>query len=116
VGSMDSGRVQVSEVSLARAIVAAVRRVPGVADVSAGRFAEAATYGPGEKVRGVAVGRAAGALDIEVHLCAQYADSLVVPELAARVRSAVRQAIEGCGAGLLRRIDVAVDDLRVEEE
>jgi uncharacterized alkaline shock family protein YloU len=113
---MDSGGLPVSEVSIARAIVAAVRRVPGVADVSPGRFAEAATYGPGEKVRGVAVGRAAGALDIELHLCALYADSLVLPELAARVRSAVRQAVEGLGAGLLRRIDVAFDDLRVEEE
>ncbi len=106
----------VSEVSIARAIVAAVRRVPGVADVSPGRFAEAATYDPGEKVRGVAVGRAAGALDIEVHLCAQYADSLVLPELAARVRSAVRQSVEALGAGPLGRIDVAFDDLRVREE
>ncbi len=113
---MDSGGLQVSEVSIARAIVAAVRRVPGVADVSPGRFAEAATYGPGEKVRGVAVSRPAGALAIDVHLCALYADSLVLPELAARVRSTVRQSVEGLGAGLLRRIDVAFDDLRVEEE
>ncbi len=113
---MDSGGLPVSEVGIARAVVAAVRSVLGVADVSPGRFAEAATYGPREKVRGVAVGRAAGALDIEVHLCALYADSLVLPELAARVRSAVRQSVEGLGAGLLRRIDVAFDDLRVEEE
>jgi len=113
---MDSGGLQLSEVSIARAIVAAVRSVPGVADVSPGRFAEAATYGPGEKVRGVVVGRAVDVLDIEVHLCALYADSLVLPELAARVRSAVRQSVEGLGAGLLGRIDVAFDDLRVEEE
>ena len=112
---MDSGGLPVSDVSIARAIVAAVRSVPGVADVSPGRFAEAATYGPGEKVRGVAVSQAAGALDIEVHLCALYADTLILPELAARVRSAVRQSVEALGAGLLRRIDVAFDDLRVEE-
>ncbi len=112
---MDSGGLPVSDVSIARAIVAAVRSVPGVADVSPGRFAEAATYGPGEKVRGVAVSQAAGALDIEVHLCALYTDTLVLPELAARVRSAVRQSVEALGAGLLRRIDVAFDDLRVEE-
>jgi hypothetical protein len=86
-----------------------------VAEVSPGRFAEAATYGPGERVRGVVVGRAAGALDVEVHLCALYADSLVLPELAARVRSAVRQSVEARGAGLLRRIDVVFDDLRVEQ-
>ena len=87
-----------------------------MADVSPGRFAEAATYGPGEKVGGVVVGRAGGALDIEVHVCALYADSLVLPELAARVRSAVRQSVEALGAGPLGRIDVAFDDLRVEEE
>ena len=113
---MDSGGLQVSEVSIARAIVAAVRSVPGVADVSPGRFAEAATYGPGEKVRGVVVGRAAGGLDIEVHLCALYADSLVLPELAARVRSAVRQSVEALGAGPIGRVDVAFDDLRAGEE
>ena len=113
---MDSGGLQVSEVSIAQAIRAAVRRVPGVADLSPGRFAEAATYGPGEKVLGVAVGRAAGALDIEVHLCALYADSLVLPQLAARVRSAVRQSVEGLVAGPLQRIDVAFDDLHVKED
>ncbi len=113
---MDSGGLQVSEVSIARAVVAAVRGVPSVADVGPGRFVEAATYGAGEKVRGVVVGRARGALDIEVHLCALYTDSLVLPGLAARVRSAVRQSVEGLGAGLLGRIDVAFDDLRVEEE
>jgi len=112
---MDSGRLQVSEVGIARAVVAAVRRVPGVADVSPGRFAEAATYGPGEKVRGVALARTAGALDIEVHLCALHADALLLPELASRVRSAVRQSVEALGAGAVRRIDVAFDDLRVEE-
>ena len=113
---MDSARAQVSEVSLARALVAAVRDVPSVADVSPGRFAEAATYGPGEKVRGVVVGRVRGALDIEVHLCALYADSLVLPELAARVRDAVRQSVEALAAGPLGRVDIAFDDLRVGEE
>jgi uncharacterized alkaline shock family protein YloU len=114
-GSLDGGHLQVNEVSIARAMAATVRRVPGVADVSPGRFAEVATYGPGETVRGVVVDQSAGALDIEVHLCARYADSLVLPELAARVRSAVRQSVEALGAGSVRRIDVAVDDLRVEE-
>ncbi len=112
---MDSGGLQVSEVSIARAIVAVIRRVPGVADVSPGRFAAVATYGPGEHVRGVVLGRTAGALDLEVHLCAWYADSLALPELADQVRSAVRQSVEMLGVGPLRRIDVAFDDLRVEE-
>ena len=112
---MDSGGLQVNEVIIARAIVAGVRSVPGVADVIPGQFAEVATYGPGEKVSGVAVSQAAGDLDINVHLCALYADSLVLPELADRVRSAVRQSVEALGLGLPGRIDVAFDDLRVEE-
>ncbi len=113
---MDGAGVHASEVSLARAVVAAVRGVPSVANLSPGRFAEAATYGPGEKVRGVVIHRAGSALDIEVHVCALYVDSLVLPELAARVRTAVRQSVEALGAGPLGRIDVAFDDLRVEEE
>ena len=113
---MDRGSLQVSEVSIARAIVAAVRTVPGVAEVSPGRFAEVATYGPGEQVRGVVLGRTAGALDIEVHLCARYANSLVLAELAARVRSAVGQTVEALGVGPVQRMDIAFDDLRVEEE
>jgi uncharacterized alkaline shock family protein YloU len=111
---MDRGGLKVSEVGIARAIVAAVRSVPGVADVSPGRFAETATYGPYEKVRGVGVSRERDALDIEVHLCALHADSLVLSELAARVRSAVRRSVEALDAGAVRRIDVAFDDLHVE--
>ena len=113
---MTGGGVHVSEVSLARAVVVAIRGVAGVADVSPGRFAEAATYGPGEKVSGVVIGRIGDTLDIEVHVCALYADSLVLPELAAQVRRAVRQSIASLDAGPLRRIDVAFDDLRVEVE
>jgi uncharacterized alkaline shock family protein YloU len=113
---MDGAGTHASEVTLARAVVAAVRGVPSVANLSPGRFAEAATYGRGERVRGVVIHRSRSALDIEVHVCALYADSLVLPELAARVRAAVRQSVEAFGGGPLARIDVAFDDLRVDEE
>jgi uncharacterized alkaline shock family protein YloU len=113
---MDGGGMHLSEMSLARAVVAAVRGVPGVADMSPGLFAEAATYGPGDKVSGVVVDRTGDALAIEVHLCALYAESLVLPELAARVRRAVRQSVEALDAGPLRRIDVVFENLRVEVE
>jgi hypothetical protein len=112
---MDSSGVQVNECGIARAVAAAVRGVSGVADVSPGHHAEVATYGPGEKVRGVAVTRAAGALDISVHLCAMHADALILPDLAIRVRTVVRAATNALGAGAVRRIDVTFDDLRVEE-
>src|SRR5215469_291952 len=94
---MDGGRAHVSEVTLAQAIVAAVHSVPGVANVSAGRFAEVATYGAGEKVQGVLVRPAADGLDVEVHVCAHYVESLNLDELAARVREAARQSLEAAG-------------------
>jgi hypothetical protein len=110
------GGPPVDELGVARAVLRAARRVPGVAAVSPGRFAAAATYGAGESVRGVAVQRVAGALAVEVHLCAVYARALVLPALADRVRRAVRDAVGGLGAAPLRRIDVAFDDLQVGED
>ena len=108
------GDAQVSEVALAQAIAAAVRGVPGVAELSPGRFAEVATYGAGEKVRGVIVRPTAEGLDIEVHVCARYGDSLVLDELATRVREATRRSVEAAGAPRVSRIDVAFDDLSIE--
>lgn len=104
------------ELAIARAVAAAARGVPGVAGVSRGRFAAAATYGPGEVVRGVVVRRLPGALAVEVHLRAVYAPSLVLPALADQVRRTVRAAVEVVAAEPVGRIDVAFDDLRVGED
>jgi uncharacterized alkaline shock family protein YloU len=104
----------VSELTLARAIAAAVRTVPGVADLSPGRFAEVATYRAGDKVPGVVVKRGEDALEVEVHVCARYADSLALNELATRVRETTRQSIEASGTTRISRIDVAFDDISVE--
>jgi uncharacterized alkaline shock family protein YloU len=111
---MDSSDAPGGEVLLAQAIAAAVRTVPGVAELSPGRFAEVATYGTREKVPGVVVKRAEDALAVEVHVCAQYADSLVLDELASRVRQATRQAVEPADATRVSRIDVVIDDMRIE--
>ena len=111
---MESADAPVSETTLARAIAAAVRGVRGVADLSPGRFAEAATYGPHEKVRGVVVRRTESVLDVQVHICARYADSLVLEELAERVRQATRASAAAAGAGTIGGIDVVFDDLYFE--
>jgi uncharacterized alkaline shock family protein YloU len=108
------GRRTVDEMAIARAVLVAVHAVSGVVGVSPGLFAETATYGSGERILGVAVGRVAGALNLELHLVAEYTASTHLPDLADRVRSAARQAVEVLGAGPVRRIDVAIDDLRVE--
>ena len=110
VGTLDP----VSNTTIARAVLAAVRAVAGVADVSPGLYAAVATYGPGEVVRGVAVRRVAGAVDLEIHLTAAYAPSTALPELADRVRGAALRAVETLGAGPVRRVDVAIDDIRLE--
>jgi uncharacterized alkaline shock family protein YloU len=108
------GARTVDEVTIARAVSVAVHAVSGVVGVSPGLFAATATYGAGERVPGVAVGHAAGALSLEVHVVAGYTASTHLPDLADRVRSAVRQAVDVLGAGPVRRVDVAIDDLRVE--
>jgi uncharacterized alkaline shock family protein YloU len=105
-----------SELVIARAVRSTVCAVTGVADVSPGLFAETGTYGPGETVRGVAVSRVAGGLDLEVHVIGVYADSVVLRELADRVRTAVRQSVEALGAEAVRRIDVVIDDLYIDED
>jgi hypothetical protein len=111
---MDSSDALVREVNLAEAIAAAVRAVPGIADLSPGRFAEVTTHGAREKVRGVIVRQTAESLDVEVHVCAQYAASLVLNELAGRVRESIRESVRVSGARRVTRTDVVFDDLRVE--
>jgi hypothetical protein len=111
---MDSSDAPGSEVDLAQAIAAAVRAVPGVADLSPGRFGEVATYGVRERVRGVMVRQTAESLDVEVHVCARYAGSLALTELAALVRESIRQSVGASGAGTVSQTDVVFDDLRVE--
>ena len=100
--------------AVARAVAAAVRGVPGVADVVPGRFATAATYGPGEIVRGVAVRPHPGGrgYTVEVHLRADYTPALSLPWLAERVRRTAGAAARALTAGPVGPIDVAVDDLR----
>ena len=103
-----------SDVAIARAIREAVRRVPGVAEISAGPRVVAATYGPGERVEGVVVRRDAEHVDLEVHVAAVYAPSLSLPALAEAVRRAAREQAEALGARPVRRVDVAFDDLHMD--
>jgi len=72
-----------------------------------------ATYGAHEKVQGVIVRRVEGALDVDVHVCAQYASSLDFNRLAARVREATVQSLQAAGATQVNRIDVVFDDVRI---
>jgi uncharacterized alkaline shock family protein YloU len=104
--------------TLGRAVVAAVRAVPGVSDMSPGRYGEVATYGAGEKVPGVLITMSGGALTIDVHVCAEYDHSLVFAELAARVRNSIRQTLESSNVAPMSpaQIDISFDDLHVPQD
>lgn len=112
---MGEEQTRLSELAIARAVAGAVQQVPGVAGISPGRFAEAATYGPGARVRGVVVRWGANGLEVAVHLRVVYGPALVLTALADQARRAARQAIADLEAGPIRRIDIAIDDLLVTE-
>ncbi|MCM8749673.1 Asp23/Gls24 family envelope stress response protein [Thermomicrobiaceae bacterium CFH 74404] len=103
------------EIVIARAVAAAVQRVPGVAGIGQGRHATA-TYGPNQVIRGVGVTRARGPLDIDIHLTAAYGAAVDLPELAERVREAARAALDDLSVEEVGGIDVTVEDLRVGGE
>lgn len=91
---------------LARAASDAALATEGVHSLGTGRFAEAATYGAGEKISGVVV-----SLDrVEVHIVASYPLDKPIPELAQEVRERVAPEVEG------RETEIVVEDLEVAEE
>ena len=86
---------------LARAISEAALATEGVYSLGTGRYAEAATYGAGDKVTGVVVDRD----EVRVHIVVRYPLSEPIPALAERVRKQVASRAEG------RPATVVVEDL-----
>lgn len=93
------------DLSVARAVAQATLATEGVHSLGAGRFAEAATYGAGEKVSGVVVGDA----EISVHVVATYPPTGTIPELADKVRERVRPGAAN------RPVNVVVEDIVSED-
>lgn len=86
---------------LADRVAAAVRAVPGVADLHTGAFGEVATYLPGRRVEGV---------QIRTDLCAVHVAlywGVPVLETADRVRTAVWPLVG-------TRVDVTIEDVITE--
>jgi hypothetical protein len=92
-------------VAVARAVAAAVTRVPGVARLSAGSVVESATHHAGGKIVGVTVDHQAVAVRV---VAAQFP----LPALADRVRAAVAAALTGLG--VTRRVDIMIDDVDID--
>ena len=90
---------------LARIVSQEALETEGVHSLGTGRYAEAATYGPGEKVTGVVVDR----YEVRVHIVVRYPLVEPIPALAKRVRERVASRAEG------RPTTVVVEDLEVEQ-
>ncbi len=100
------------DASLARRVASAALGVPGVAGLSPGIEVEIATYGPGERVRGVRLRRGRTGVEVEVHLVARVGpgarSARSLPRLARDVRDAISGRV-GDGSGV-SAIHVAIDD------
>ncbi len=88
---------------LARAAAEAALATEGVYALGTGRYVEAATYGPGEKVTGVVVGPD----EVRVHIVVRYPPPEPIPALAERVRERAASRAGG------RTMTVVVEDLKV---
>ena len=98
------------DVTLARAALATTRALPGVADISRGRYALARTFGlGGTVVEGIQLTHAPEGLHVEVHVVVGL---VPIPPLAEALRAAVAATLRGLGAPVTA-VDVWVDDLRL---
>jgi hypothetical protein len=93
------------ELHLARAISEVTLATEGVYSLGVGRYAEAATYGAGEKVTGVVV----DPHEVRVHIVARYPLTEPIPALAERVRERVALRTGG------RNTVIVVEDLEVAQ-
>jgi hypothetical protein len=96
----------IDELQLARTVSDAVLAIEGVHSLGVGRYAEAATYGPGEKVTGVVVNPD----EVRVHIVARYPLPEPIPALAEHVRERVSPETGG------RATTVVVEDLEVVQD
>ncbi len=92
-----------NELRLAATIAVAALATEGVSRLGSGIYAEAATYGAGEKVEGVVVKPG----EVEVHVVLSYPLLAPVPELAEEVKQNVNPLAKG------REVMVVVEDIEV---
>ena len=130
----------VSDLTIASAAAQATRMAPGVADLSPGLFALAATYGLGQRVTGVVVHHLTPdhtpdqtpdtiALEIRVALSEAHCNMVaadaasdaieretetagILLEIASHIRRVVYESLRDIAPMLLVQVDVFIDDLR----
>lgn len=91
------------DIQIARAAAAAALATEGVHALGVGRYAEAATYGAGEKVTGVVVGPE----QLEIHVVVRYPLPKPIPEVAKNILERVAPQAAG------RKATVVVEDVEV---
>lgn len=99
-------RVEDEALRVARAASDAALATEGVVRLGQGLYAEAATYGAGEKVVGVMVDKER----VEVHVVVGYPPPRPLPELAGEVRERVAREVGG------RTVNVVIDDVEEASE
>jgi hypothetical protein len=118
---------QLSDTDIAQAMVQAIGAVPGVLEMGQGVFARTATYGPGKRITGIALGHPTpGDLSVEVHvvldervLTTALADASSSAETtpillrwSEQVRAVVFHTLEQLGVAVPTMVDVTIDDIR----
>jgi hypothetical protein len=116
-----------SDTDIAHALVLAIRAVPGVLEMGHGVFAQAATYGPGKRIVGIALGHpTADDLSVEVHVvldervlhtalsdvAARSETTPLLLRCSEQVRAVVSHTLEQLGVPVPLMIDVTIDDIR----
>ena len=94
------------DLQVARAVSEAALTTDGIYSLGTGRYVEAATYGPGEKVSGVVVNPD----EVRVHIVLRYPLTEPIPALAERVRERAAPRAGG------RATTVVVEDLKVVQD
>ncbi|MBX6754315.1 MAG: hypothetical protein IRY86_08790 [Thermorudis peleae] len=101
-------------IALAKAIAGALVLLPGCVRLDAGQFGPIATYGPGERVDGIAVTVLPDRVQVTVALVARYDPSRSLFSLADEVREVVSGVAQLLIPLPVRPIDVVITDLEAE--
>jgi uncharacterized alkaline shock family protein YloU len=102
---------QLPTLTLARALAQTALQTPGVAALSPGLHAEVATYGRGERVRGVHVRLDQEQIYVDLHLAVEYDPRRSLPQLAAELRAQLGARLRELGYAAPAIIDLSIDDL-----
>jgi uncharacterized alkaline shock family protein YloU len=104
----------IDERVIAEAVIKSVSGISAV-EVPVGQEAELSTVGPGWRVCGVGVHRAAGALNIEVELIVTLNKKNSIPSISTRVRRMIRTGIQSLTSEQIRWINLRISDVRFKD-